>query len=81
MRYVAPGGERRTVRHHVEDGDSELLAETYSRFWLTGEGWVFNVVAGDEGSIDRIDFEADGMTMSAEPIEEQAKNGQGHVDA
>ena len=51
-------------------GKSELLAETESRFWLIGEGWVFNFVAGDEGSIDRIDFESDGLTMKAERIEE-----------
>jgi len=51
-------------------GKTELLAETESRFWLIGEGWVFNFVAGDEGSIDRIDFESDGLTMKAERIEE-----------
>ena len=51
-------------------GKLELLAETESRFWLIGEGWVFNFVAGDEGSIDRIDFESDGITMNVERIEE-----------
>ncbi len=51
-------------------GKIELLAETESRFWLVGEGWVFNFLAGDEGSIDRIDFESDGLTMNAERIEE-----------
>ncbi len=51
-------------------GKIELLAETESRFWLVGEGWVFNFLAGDEGSIDRIDFESDGMTMNAERIED-----------
>ncbi len=51
-------------------GKSELMAETDSRFWLTGEGWVFNFVAGDDGSIDHIDFESDGLTMMSERIEE-----------
>ncbi len=51
-------------------GKFELPAETESRFWLIREGWVFNFVAGDEGSIDRIDFESDGLTMKAERIEE-----------
>jgi CubicO group peptidase (beta-lactamase class C family) len=51
-------------------GKSELLAETESRFWLIEEGWVFNFVAGDEGSIERIDFESDGLTMISERIEE-----------
>jgi hypothetical protein len=40
------------------------------RFWLIREGWVFNFVACDEGSIDRIDFESDGLTMKAVRIEE-----------
>jgi hypothetical protein len=51
-------------------GKFELPAETESRFWLIREGWVFNFVAGDGGSIDRIDFESDGLTMKAERIEE-----------
>ena len=51
-------------------GKVELMAETESRFWMIGEGWVFNFVAGEEGSIDRIDFESDGLTMMAEPVEE-----------
>ena len=51
-------------------GRFELLAETESRFWLIREGWVFNFVSEDEGSIDRIDFESDGLTMYAERIED-----------
>ncbi len=51
-------------------GKFELMAETESRFWLIDEGWVFNFVAGDEGSIERIDFESDGLTMISERIEE-----------
>ncbi len=35
-----------------------------------GEGWVFNFVAGDEGSIDRIDFESDGLTMIVKRVGE-----------
>jgi CubicO group peptidase (beta-lactamase class C family) len=51
-------------------GKFELPAETASRFWLIQEGWIFNFVAGDDGSIDRIDFESDGITMYAERLEE-----------
>ena len=51
-------------------GKFELMAETGSRFWLIEEGWVFNFVAGDEGSVERIDFESDGLTMISERTEE-----------
>jgi CubicO group peptidase (beta-lactamase class C family) len=51
-------------------GKIELLAENESRFWLIREGWVYSFVAGDQGSIDRIDFESDGLTMFADRVEE-----------
>jgi D-alanyl-D-alanine-carboxypeptidase/D-alanyl-D-alanine-endopeptidase len=51
-------------------GKFDLPAETESRFWLIREGWVFNFVPGDDGSIDRIDFESDGLTMYAKRLED-----------
>jgi hypothetical protein len=50
-------------------GRIELQAETESRFWLIREGWVFNFIAGGDGSIHRIDFESDGLTMFANRLE------------